>query len=62
MSFPFSMRQLRFLSSLGLLLSVLVIGILVFYRRRFMQAASARATLPRRAHPLNAHLFTVCLL
>jgi hypothetical protein len=29
MSFPFSMRQLRFLSSLGLLLSVLVIGILV---------------------------------
>jgi len=44
--FPYSMRQLRFFSSFGLLFAVLVIGILVYYRRRFMEAASARELLP----------------
>jgi hypothetical protein len=45
MSFPFSMRQLRFLSSLGLLLSVLVIGILVLLSPP-LHAGSCRAALP----------------
>jgi len=44
--FPYSMGQLQFFSSFGLLFAVLVIGILVYYRRRFMAAASARELLP----------------
>jgi hypothetical protein len=44
-TFPYSIRQLQLLSSFGLLFSVLIIGILVFYRRRFMEAASAREAL-----------------
>jgi hypothetical protein len=46
MPFPYSMRQLQFFSSFGLLFGILVIGILVFYRRRFMEAASTREALP----------------
>lgn len=44
--FPYSMRQLQFFSSFGLLFSILPIAILVYYRRRFMEAASARELLP----------------
>jgi hypothetical protein len=44
--FPYSMRQFQFFSSFGLLFSVLIIAILLFYRRRFMEAVSARQTLP----------------
>jgi hypothetical protein len=44
--FPYSMRQLQLFWLLGLLLSILIIAILLFYRRRFMEAASARAALP----------------
>jgi hypothetical protein len=39
---PFSVGQLRFISFIGILFSLLILGILVFYRRRFMEAASAR--------------------
>jgi hypothetical protein len=44
--FPYSMRQLQLFWSLGLLFSILIIAILLFYRRRFMGAASAREALP----------------
>jgi hypothetical protein len=44
--FPYSMRQRQLLWSLGLLFSTLIIAILLFYRRRFMEAASAREALP----------------
>jgi hypothetical protein len=44
--FPYSMRQLQLFWSLGLLFSTLIIAILLFYRRRFMEAASAREALP----------------
>jgi hypothetical protein len=43
----FSVGQLRFMSFIGILFSLLILGILVFYRRRFMEAASARAVQPR---------------
>ena len=42
----FTMRQLQLFWSLGLLFSILIIAILLFYRRRFMEAASARQALP----------------
>ena len=45
MAFPYSVRQFQFFFLFGLLFSVLLIGILVFYRRRFMEAASAREAL-----------------
>jgi hypothetical protein len=46
MPFPYSVRQLEILSSFGILFGVLVIAILLLYRRRFMEAASAREALP----------------
>lgn len=45
-AFPESVGQIQFFSSFGLLFSILPIGILVFYYRRFMEAASAREALP----------------
>lgn len=45
-AFPYSMRQLQFFSWFGLLFGALVIGILLYYRRRFMKAASAREAPP----------------
>jgi hypothetical protein len=45
-AFPYSMRQLQLFWSLGLLFSILIIAILLFYRPRFMDAASAREALP----------------
>jgi hypothetical protein len=44
--FAYSMRQLQLFWSLGLLFSILIIAMLLFYRRRFMDAASAREALP----------------
>ncbi len=44
--FAYSIRQLQLFWSLGLLFSILIIAILLFYRRRFMEAASAREALP----------------
>ncbi|HEY1470239.1 MAG TPA: hypothetical protein VGF61_14445 [Candidatus Acidoferrum sp.] len=46
MTFPYSVRQLQLFSLFGLLFAVLIIAILLFYRRRFMDAASAREALP----------------
>lgn len=44
---PYSIRQLQFFSWFGLLTGALVIGILLYYRRRFIEAASAREALPQ---------------
>ena len=44
--FPYSMRQLQLFWSLDLLFSILIIAMVLFYRRRFMEAACACEALP----------------
>jgi hypothetical protein len=51
-AFPYSGQQLQFFSLFGLLFSLLPIGILISYRRRFLEAAAGRAAR-READPIS---------